>query len=334
MPDDHSYWEWRDALLKHPEGRAKGGEPCVKCTSPVPANAHWKHRDRHVCGQRCNFNLGRQINRLIRKTGIAKDLHDRELGAPVLITNPRTSGPRIFRTMHGSEPPFEWEGFGVQQGDLVERYGVVVGYTLLSRATEEIWPDWWPDHVLIAVELQSKHQFIYGATADWNLTRLQLGYFGPQGEQLNEPTFTSNGQLLRWHWERIRDVTPDGQEFNWEALVAAPADSPYRGDWWSPARTTLSEKRKRESTTRARHARRTRHAEALVERFDPDEIYDRDNWICQLCGQPVDRSLTWPHPESKSLDHVVPLVAGGDHSRVNTQLAHWLCNVRKGARTS
>ncbi|MCX2950199.1 HNH endonuclease [Lentzea sp. NEAU-D7] len=333
MPDDLSYWDWRDALLMHPEGRAKGGEPCVKCSEPVPANAHWKHRDRHVCGTRCNSNLGRQINRLIKNTGDL-DLHGRELGAPAKMTNPRTSGPRIFRTINGQEPPFEWEGFGVRQGDLVERYGVLVGYALLSRATEEAWPNWWPDHVLIAMELRSRQQFICGATADWDLTRLQIGYFGPQGEPRNEATFTSGGQLLRWHWERIRDVTPDGQEFNWEALVAAPADSPYRGDWWSPARTALSEKRKRETSTKSRHARRVRLEDAVVERFDPEEIYERDGWVCQLCLRPVDRTLAWPHPESKSLDHVLPLVAGGNHCRANTQLAHWLCNVRKGARTT
>jgi 5-methylcytosine-specific restriction endonuclease McrA len=47
----------------------------------------------------------------------------------------------------------------------------------------------------------------------------------------------------------------------------------------------------------------------------------------------VDRELRWPDPDSGSLDHVIPLIAGGEHSRENTQLAHWLCNVRKGART-
>ena len=63
--DADSYWEWRDDTLRHPHGRAKGGEPCVKCGHPVPANAYWKHRDRHVCGPRCNVNLNRQLGRRI-----------------------------------------------------------------------------------------------------------------------------------------------------------------------------------------------------------------------------------------------------------------------------
>jgi hypothetical protein len=56
-----SFSEWQDALLKHPDGRAAGGEPCVKSGRPVPPDAHWKQRDRHVCSERCNNNLKRQL---------------------------------------------------------------------------------------------------------------------------------------------------------------------------------------------------------------------------------------------------------------------------------
>lgn len=65
--DSEAYWEWRDHLLMHPDGRALGGEPCVKCGAPVPAKTHWKHRDRHVCGERCNLNLNRWLNRRIAR---------------------------------------------------------------------------------------------------------------------------------------------------------------------------------------------------------------------------------------------------------------------------
>jgi 5-methylcytosine-specific restriction endonuclease McrA len=68
------------------------------------------------------------------------------------------------------------------------------------------------------------------------------------------------------------------------------------------------------------------------EEFQDVEIFDRDGWICQLCGTPVDRDLKWPHLWSKSLDHIVPLSKGGHHVRANCQLAHVTCNVRKGDR--
>jgi hypothetical protein len=48
----------------------------------------------------------------------------------------------------------------------------------------------------------------------------------------------------------------------------------------------------------------------------------------------VDPEAKFPDPMCPSLDHITPLLAGGEHSRTNTQLAHWYCNVRKGASTN
>jgi 5-methylcytosine-specific restriction endonuclease McrA len=80
------------------------------------------------------------------------------------------------------------------------------------------------------------------------------------------------------------------------------------------------------------HQRRARLAQSLVESFDDLEIFERDGWVCQLCLEPVDPSLAWPDGLSKSLDHIVPLAFGGSHSRENTQLAHLVCNIKKGRR--
>ncbi len=64
------------------------------------------------------------------------------------------------------------------------------------------------------------------------------------------------------------------------------------------------------------------------------EVFERDGWVCGICGQLIDPVLKWPEPRSASLDHVLPLAAGGEHTRANTQAAHLICNIRKGARTS
>jgi hypothetical protein len=61
------------------------------------------------------------------------------------------------------------------------------------------------------------------------------------------------------------------------------------------------------------------------------DIYARDDWTCQLCGEPVRQDL-YPHPLSASLDHIVPLSKGGTHEPANVQLAHLRCNIRKGNR--
>lgn len=53
--------------------------------------------------------------------------------------------------------------------------------------------------------------------------------------------------------------------------------------------------------------------------------------ICAICGQPVDFSLKWPDPMSKTIDHIIPVSKGGHPSDINNlQLAHFHCNRQKG----
>lgn len=52
--------------------------------------------------------------------------------------------------------------------------------------------------------------------------------------------------------------------------------------------------------------------------------------VCGICGKPVDMSLKYPHPMSKSIDHIIPIAKGGHPSDLdNLQLAHWICNRQK-----
>ena len=62
------------------------------------------------------------------------------------------------------------------------------------------------------------------------------------------------------------------------------------------------------------------------------EILERDGTDCHLCGKPVDMTLAWPHRDSKSVDHIIPLSKGGAHELSNCALAHMGCNSSKGAR--
>ncbi|MEU3618857.1 HNH endonuclease [Streptomyces sp. NPDC006872] len=64
-------------------------------------------------------------------------------------------------------------------------------------------------------------------------------------------------------------------------------------------------------------------------------VFRRNGWICQLCGNPVDRAIRFPKPLSASLDHIVPLSHGPGtpgHVAANCQLAHLGCNSSKGNR--
>lgn len=79
------------------------------------------------------------------------------------------------------------------------------------------------------------------------------------------------------------------------------------------------------------HRQRARRFGVQYEPVNPMKVYERDGWRCQLCGHLVDPSVAWPHPRSRSLDHVIPMSAGGGHTYENTQLACLECNIRKGA---
>jgi 5-methylcytosine-specific restriction endonuclease McrA len=74
---------------------------------------------------------------------------------------------------------------------------------------------------------------------------------------------------------------------------------------------------------------RTRGAE--TEKFIDREIFE---WMCGICGKPIDRTLKHPSRQRVSLDHTVPVSKGGSHTRSNVQAAHLSCNQAKAARES
>ena len=80
--------------------------------------------------------------------------------------------------------------------------------------------------------------------------------------------------------------------------------------------------------------RKERIDAARVQSLNPRTVFFRDGWVCQLCEGLVDESVLWPDPMSKSLDHVVPISLGGEHSMANTQLAHLRCNILKSNRAA
>lgn len=59
------------------------------------------------------------------------------------------------------------------------------------------------------------------------------------------------------------------------------------------------------------------------------DIFERDCWICQICGQKINKKLKHPNPMSPSIDHIVSLIRGGDDAPTNVQATHLRCNMRK-----
>lgn len=130
----------------------------------------------------------------------------------------------------------------------------------------------------------------------------------------------SREQYARWYAANIEAKRVQSLEWyraNRERAAATNAD------WYAGNPQHSRDKRRRRRAT-------TRGVDA--ERFSAQEIYERDGWLCQLCRHLVDPELSHTHRDSASLDHIIPLIRGGPHTRVNVQLAHRHCNEAKGIR--
>lgn len=93
---------------------------------------------------------------------------------------------------------------------------------------------------------------------------------------------------------------------------------------------------KKNPLTRAEYTskRRTlKRGAKIVEKVRRKIVFTRDTWICQLCMTPVNKSAKWPHLDSATIDHIIPLSVGGDESYANCVTAHLKCNSQKGNRT-
>lgn len=88
----------------------------------------------------------------------------------------------------------------------------------------------------------------------------------------------------------------------------------------------------RHAHNRHRIRRRALIKEVRVEDISRTKVFERDGWRCGICGESADSSATVPDPLAPTLDHILPLSLGGEHSYANLQCAHYLCNSRKGNR--
>lgn len=82
----------------------------------------------------------------------------------------------------------------------------------------------------------------------------------------------------------------------------------------------------------ARRRMAMRQGDVAVESIKRVDVFAACAWTCALCHEPVDASMRYPSKFLATLDHIVPIMRGGTHIRVNVQLAHSHCNIAKGDR--
>ncbi|MGK2903149.1 MAG: HNH endonuclease [Mycobacterium sp.] len=88
----------------------------------------------------------------------------------------------------------------------------------------------------------------------------------------------------------------------------------------------------REITRKHAAARRAKLAEVVVEEVLHSVVFERDRYTCMLCGIKCDPEAGRWASNLPTLDHIIPLAHGGEHSYGNTQTLCRRCNCRKGDR--
>jgi 5-methylcytosine-specific restriction endonuclease McrA len=144
-------------------------------------------------------------------------------------------------------------------------------------------------------------------------------------------------------WYETKHAAHAQIELAWSPQAAPPSIAPVlilkplRRRWYSAFCTmcaasfiTDNPRHQNCSTRCGRRAdkdkRRALERNAFVAPVNRTEVYERDQWTCQLCREPVARAEVVPHPQAPTIDHIVPLARGGTHEPANVQLAHYRCN--------
>ena len=150
--------------------------------------------------------------------------------------------------------------------------------------------------------------------------------------------------LCRDHYRRAGIVGDMGEPWTlWNPgghciICGKWSDGPKHGrKYCSNACNMLGWKREnperiRELGREHRRRRRARILETQVESFTDKDIRMAHGDDCYLCGELINFKLKFPHPNSPSVDHIVPLARGGTHTLGNCAMTHWGCNNRKNVR--
>ncbi len=98
------------------------------------------------------------------------------------------------------------------------------------------------------------------------------------------------------------------------------------------ARKSAEARRRAKKKYGRNHRQRCRHYGAPYTPIRLTDIYERDNWTCQICGTSLNRKWDKHDPRSRTIDHIIPLCLGPDspgHIPSNVRAACHRCNSLK-----
>lgn len=117
---------------------------------------------------------------------------------------------------------------------------------------------------------------------------------------------------------------------NWATITNGPCF--WCGEWFTSTGWGAKYCSDRCSKSFARTSRRASRGEFAPTPSLRGFVYDRDNWTCQLCMEPVDPDADYLDDWAPTLDHIVPQSHQTipDHSSANLRTAHRWCNAVRG----
>lgn len=157
-----------------------------------------------------------------------------------------------------------------------------------------------------------------GNCCSWPCAKLKMG----QGSVVKNATVIIKAPRKQWH---VRIFVAGaccvcGQHF---------ASSKRRGREWHCKECVTETERDQTKAAKARRKALQRGA-FKADRVYRKRVFERDKWKCHICGGRIDKSLRAPDRGSATLDHIVPLAFGGEHTMHNIKAAHYGCNSRRG----
>ena len=115
---------------------------------------------------------------------------------------------------------------------------------------------------------------------------------------------------------------------SWNKRNRERVNEQNRQRYWDNHERYLEMSRK---SNQRRRARKT-----VTDGYEPSEIFKRDNWKCQLCGEKTERKAIGQseyNPKKPTIDHIKSLNEGGTDTWGNVQTACFSCNLSKGPNT-
>lgn len=157
-----------------------------------------------------------------------------------------------------------------------------------------------------------------------------------------------NPEIFRERGRRSRAKNPEKARAGtrrWYAENADRARESARLAYWAKVKAdeqafrSLSRKQARAwyaaHPGRASEYARRRRAQKRANGMEPyrtADIFERDGWVCGLCGETIDRAAVWPDVAAVTIDHIIPISLGGADAPWNVQAAHFGCNCSKHNR--